>query len=334
MAVSVHRPVVANRLSSCHRCGIEVKSNSWDFQAFIQPDSGLIAVGDFISIFESREAYCVAGPLGAYESIAGRVIGIISSSRSHVLFAIQYTAHYTVTLRTPFHLSQVSRLRHIQHTLYQLFSFRLEHRIDVQPDESPAPTNAPAYILPVLDVQGQGAGSLEAYLEAPSSPYSTTFNLPQQYSSSTVSSASSLPLYSSQDAGPNRSHSAQQYWRCSDLPSVDNQDYVPFTPSFVRHVTPQQAFAPILSGFYKELSEVEGDAPPSVMMATSEVAIHDVRSPGSSLWEYRSTESSSRGGMDMGTSSSDYYEGSHSSGVVLANLALTNSLDSLFVNIH
>lgn len=332
MATSVDRPVIAIRLSSCQSCGVQVTSRSWDFLEFIQPDSGLVAVGDFISIFDSREAYYIAGPLGSYENIAGRVIGITSSSRSHIFFAIQYTAHHTITLRIPYHLSQVGRLRNIQHTLYQWLDFG-RHRVTVPADDSPASASMPAYILPVLEVQGQGTGGFRASSEVPSPPHSKVPNLPTYYSSSILSYSSSLPSYSSHDAGTSHSHSGQLEWR-SDLPGVDNQDYMPFSPHFVQRIESQQAFAPILPGLHEELSEMEEDASSSVRVATPEVDTLTVMSPGRSMWEHRSAESSSWRGTDTRTSASESNKVSCRSGVVFANLVPTNSMDSLFMNIH
>lgn len=334
MSASIHRPVIAIRLSSCQRCGIQVNSKSWDFQEFVQPDSGRVTVGDFISIFESREAYYLTGPLGVYENVAGRVVGITSSSRSHILFAIRYTARHTVTLRVPFHLSQVGRLQHIQHALYRFFDLG-RHHVTAPVDDSPAPSSMPAYVFPVLAVQDQDTDGLKASLEAPSSPYSTVSNLPHYYSSSILSYSSSLPSYSSRGAGTNRSGLSQpECWRRSGLPGVDNRDYMPFSPRFIHHITSQQAVAPNLSGLYEDPSEIEEDALSSVRVVTSEVDTLTVTSPESSLWDHRSAESSSRGETDARTSSSDSDRGSHRSGVVFANLVPTNSLESLYVNIQ
>lgn len=326
MAASAYRPIIAARLSSCQRCGIDPRSKTWDFQEFIRPNSGLVAVGDFISIFESREVYHIDGPLGAYENIAGRVIGINSGSRSHISFSIQYTAQLIITLRVPFHLSRVGRLRHIQHTFYQILDLG-RHRVALPENnspvlpkgDSPAPANVSSSIFPVLNIQDQGTGGSKApqgSMDAPTSPYST---------------ASTLPLHSGQ----------LDCWRRSGLPGVDTRDYMPFSPRFIHQITSQQVFAPSLPRLHKELIETktETETDSGTLSARLRAALAEVdslteTSPGSSLWECRSVDSSSWGGTDVSTSSSEFDGGSRRSGIVFANLVPTNSLDSLFMNIH
>lgn len=288
MDASVHRPIIATRLSSCQRCGVLVKSNSWDFREFIRPGSGLVAVGDFISIFESRTAYYIVGPLGAYENIAGRVVGIDSSSRSHILFSIQYSAQHIVTLRVPFHLSHVGRLRHIQHTIYQWLDFG-QHRVVAPIDDSLAPVSEPASILPVLDVQGQGTGEFNASqesMEAPSSPYSYVSALPPYYSSSLLLSSSSLPSYSTGNAGIGHSRPGQlECWRRSNLPGADDRDHRLFSSRFVHRITSPEACAPILPGLHGELIKTEEDVP-SAKMAMTALGTLTEASLVNSLWEY------------------------------------------------